>query len=154
MWRNPQLMLNFMRNMPYWLFDYLTLSRKQMWQRVTRKIRRRGKIVMRKLGLSVTWGANDVIDDTTHLSDHHRQMMEAQISAMSSYNPGLYQGKVTLFRTRSQSLSRTPDFAMGWRKLARGGVDIRRIAGSHHNILEQPHVQTLAEELKKTLQQS
>ncbi|MCB0210922.1 MAG: amino acid adenylation domain-containing protein [Anaerolineae bacterium] len=150
-WRNPKLIMNFMHNMPYWLFDYLTLSREQMWQRAARKVRSHGKNVMRKLGLSVAQSANDVIDDTRHLSADHLLMMEAQIRAMSSYNPGLYNGKVTLFRTRSQSLSRTPDFAMGWQKLAGGGVDVRRIAGSHHNILEQPHVQTLAMELKKTL---
>ncbi|HRV96618.1 MAG TPA: AMP-binding protein, partial [Anaerolineae bacterium] len=153
LWCSPKLMMDFMRNVPYWFLDYLSLNRKQMGQRLTRKIRSHWKIFLRKREISVTWNANDIIDDTDHISDYHLRVMETHIRARSNYSPGPYNGAVTLFRTRSQSLSRTPDFTMGWKKLARGGVVIKRIAGSHHNILEQPHVQSLAEKLKESLRQ-
>ena len=109
---------------------------------------------MRKFGVSVTWGAEDVVDGTAHIPAQQRQLMQTHIRAMSSYSPGTYNGVVTLFRVRSQSLSRTPDPTMGWNKLATGGVLVKRIAGSHHNILERPHVQTLATQLKESLSQS
>lgn len=150
-WRSPRLMLNFLHNMPYWLADYFALGPKQMWLRLRRKVRSRWKGIIQKFGRSVAWEANDVVDDTAHIPDQQRQMMQIQVEAMRQYNPGQYEGSVILFRTRSQSLSRTPDPAMGWNKLATGGVEIKRIGGSHHNILEQPNVQTLAQELRKSL---
>jgi len=153
-WRNPQLLLNFMHNMPYWFFDYLQLGYKQMWRRLRRKFRSHWKKVMRKFGVIVMYGAEDVIDDTAHLPAKQRQLMETQLRAMSKYDPEIYNGSVTLFRVRSQSLSRTPDPAMGWNKVVARGVNIRRIAGNHHNILEQPHVESLATQLKESLQQA
>ncbi len=150
-WRSPYLMLNYIRNMPYWLADYLSLGRKQMWQRIQRKSRNVVKRTLSRLGFSANWQVTDVIDDASYIPPYHYQLMQMHIRAMNSYSPERYQGGVTLFRVRSQSLSRTPDPKMGWQKLANSGVTVHHIDGSHHNILEQPHVQSLAIELKKSL---
>jgi thioesterase domain-containing protein len=152
-WRSPRLMLNFIHNMPYWFFDYWSLGRDQMWHRLRRKIQVYWKKIQIILGGSVTWGVTDVLDHNFHRDVPARkiQLMQAHIRAMSNYNPGIYTGPITLFRIRSQSLSRVPDPTLGWTKLAVGGVVVKRIAGSHHNILEQPHVQNLATALKESL---
>ena len=151
MWRDPRLIGHFIRNLPYWFSNNLRLSRKAMVQRLRRKIRWQGKRIVRKFGWAVTVGPEDLYDDTSHIPAKQRQLIEKHIQAMSQYDPDIYPGTVTLFRVRSQSLSRTPDFAMGWNKLAAGGVDIKMVPGSHHNILEQPHVQVLATQLKESL---
>ncbi|MCB0164084.1 MAG: amino acid adenylation domain-containing protein [Anaerolineae bacterium] len=153
-WRSPRLMFNFMRNLPFWAADNLALGPEQLRLRVKRKIRRHWKLFVRKFGRTTTLGVDDVLDDTSHIPDHLRQLMQTHLRAMSQYNPGPYDGSITLFRVRSQPLSRTPDPTMGWNKLVTGGLEIKKIAGSHHNIFEQPHVQSVAEKLKECLLQT
>ncbi|MGM0576453.1 MAG: type I polyketide synthase [Myxococcota bacterium] len=46
---------------------------------------------------------------------------------------------------------RDRDEALGWGRLARGGVEIRRIPGDHLAVLRQPHVGALAEQLGEAL---
>jgi amino acid adenylation domain-containing protein len=65
--------------------------------------------------------------------------------------PRIYPGKITVFRVRRQPLNRIPDARLGWGKLASGDVDVRVIPGTHNTVLSEPHVQGLAEELKKVL---
>jgi thioesterase domain-containing protein len=40
---------------------------------------------------------------------------------------------------------------MGWGRLAKEGVEVKMVPGAHHNMLEQPHVATLAAKLKESL---
>jgi thioesterase domain-containing protein len=42
----------------------------------------------------------------------------------------------------------------GWHKLIRGCLEIRPISGRHYEIMTQPHVQTLADELSDVLRQA
>lgn len=65
--------------------------------------------------------------------------------------PKTYEGRIEVFRVRRQPLSRIRDPYLGWGKLARGGVGLHFIPGVHTNVLKEPHVQSLAEELKKCL---
>ena len=41
------------------------------------------------------------------------------------------------------------DAMLGWEDLAGGGVEIHDVPGEHGNVLEEPHVQTVAEELEE-----
>jgi len=67
--------------------------------------------------------------------------------------PRTYEGRIAVFRVREQPRKRIRDPQLGWGKLARGGVDVRLIPGSHSSVLREPHVQGLAAELKKYLLQ-
>jgi len=62
-----------------------------------------------------------------------------------------YGGHVTLLRTRGQPIfcSYAEDFC--WGKLARGGVSVKHIPGSHENIFVEPNVKFLAEQIEKCL---
>jgi aspartate racemase len=67
--------------------------------------------------------------------------------------PRTYDGKLTVFRVRRQPLDRIRDKELGWGKLAAGGVDVHYVSGTHGTpVLSEPHVQVLAEEMKKYLQ--
>jgi thioesterase domain-containing protein len=80
--------------------------------------------------------------------------MESQVRALWRYSPSSYDGRVTLLRARGQSLFRSLDYERGWGQLAKGGVDVRIIAGSHRTILEQPHVQTLSVQLDQCIKKA
>ena len=70
---------------------------------------------------------------------------------MASYAPPVYPGRLTLFRVRALSLFRSFDPEMGWGQLAAGGVEIQRVSGAHYNILDPPHVASLAAQLGSSL---
>ena len=40
---------------------------------------------------------------------------------------------------------------MGWAGLVRGGVEVRDVSGNHFNMVKEPHVAVIAEELKRTI---
>jgi thioesterase domain-containing protein len=43
------------------------------------------------------------------------------------------------------------DAALGWRRLAGGGMEIHAVPGDHLRIIEEPHCRVLAERLKAGL---
>ena len=67
------------------------------------------------------------------------------------FAPKTYPGRITVFRTKRQPLNRIRDAQLGWGRLADGVVDVHVIPGKHGNLLREPNVQGLAEELKKCL---
>ncbi len=69
------------------------------------------------------------------------------------YVPTTYGGRIVVFRSRRQPHNRIRDLHLGWGKLASGGVDVHFIPGDHNTVLKEPHVQSLAAELKKRLRQ-
>jgi thioesterase domain-containing protein len=52
-------------------------------------------------------------------------------------------------RVVKQPRNRISDKDLGWSRLARGGVDVRMISGTHETLLREPHVRVLAGELKE-----
>lgn len=63
--------------------------------------------------------------------------------------PKTYPGRVTVLRVVKQPRNRISDKDLGWSRLARGGVDVRMISGTHETLLREPHVRVLAGELKE-----
>ncbi len=70
------------------------------------------------------------------------------------FEPKTYPGRITVFRTKRQPLNRIRDPQLGWGKLAGGLLDIHIVRGRHGDVLREPNVQSLAEELKKCLLES
>ncbi len=77
-----------------------------------------------------------------------RNVREAGYLASKEYRPKIYPGRVTLFRAGVRSIAGAADYEMGWGKLANGGVDVREVPGDHVNMLVEPHVQILAQQLR------
>ncbi|MEM8859858.1 MAG: amino acid adenylation domain-containing protein [Chloroflexota bacterium] len=148
--RNPNILIHWLQNLPYWYSDFVGLGRNQMLARMRRKSKRYWKRLAGTVGIKVNLRAEDVVDDTAELERHQLELMKIHLQALRNYDPDPYGGPVTLYRIQSQALSRLTDISMGWQKLA-AAVDVRIIEGSHNNILEQPHVQSLAASLKTSL---
>ena len=72
--------------------------------------------------------------------------------AAREYVPRIYPGRVALFWA-SGDLTTSFDLLDGWRTLAAGGVDVHEISGNHINIVKEPHVSALADELRGCLDQ-
>jgi thioesterase domain-containing protein len=70
--------------------------------------------------------------------------------AASNYVPQAYPGRVTLFQAMDKiaGVSSYHDPLLGWGELAVGGLEIHEIPSNHLGMLQQPHVQVLAEKLK------
>jgi thioesterase domain-containing protein len=126
LWR-PTVIGRLLRNLPYWLKDNFHPEGPYLRNWKTR-------------------GYNPAAE----LPDR-KQVLDAHDLAMAAYKPGPYRGRVTLLRVKTLSLFRAHDPAMGWADVAAGGVDIRMVPGAHYNILEQPHVAGLAEQLRRCL---
>ncbi|MEO8429877.1 MAG: amino acid adenylation domain-containing protein [Acidobacteriota bacterium] len=81
-----------------------------------------------------------------------RNVREAGYLAGKRYVPQPYAGAVTLFRAGVRSWGETGTGAdLGWRRLARGGVEVREVPGDHVDMLRPPHVEALAVELRAAI---
>ena len=68
------------------------------------------------------------------------------------YQPQVYPGPATLFRP-SQEPWGVPQLPhMGWEPLVGGGLEIEEVSGYHRTLVYQPRVQTMAEKLRRHLQ--
>lgn len=77
-----------------------------------------------------------------------------------TYIPGVYQGRVTLFRATEAKVLDDPaiddtpftqlieDPLLGWSKRVTEGVEVYDIPGGHSSMLQEPYVQVLAEKLQ------
>ena len=70
--------------------------------------------------------------------------------AAQNYQPHPFDGRVTLFWA-SQDLRAKFDMLEGWRMLARGGLQLLEISGTHLDMIKEPYVADLAEKLNACL---
>jgi amino acid adenylation domain-containing protein len=78
------------------------------------------------------------------------QMCKALHRAQSQYEAQPYAGRVTLFKAAEvldQRFSAT-DPSLGWERVSPGNLQIHTTAGNHYSMVEQPHVQVLADQLQ------
>jgi thioesterase domain-containing protein/acyl carrier protein len=151
------------RSVPHWAKDYARMDREWAKQAVLYRISRRaGRAPWRadeiagfdetgQIDLTVAAGS-----DLRGVPAHHQQLMRLQLEAMRQYLPEPYGGRVTLFRSGWQTVTKAlfgaldPEY--GWGALATGGVEIRLVDGAHRNIHMAPHVNSLAAELAEALE--
>jgi amino acid adenylation domain-containing protein len=74
---------------------------------------------------------------------------EINFAAVKDYVPQSYRGDVTLFL--ASDLTADYDLHDGWRELVVGDIETHEIPGNHINIIKEPHVGALAEELRRCL---
>jgi thioesterase domain-containing protein/acyl carrier protein len=79
--------------------------------------------------------------------EHLLGIIEANIAALRKYVPGEYGGKVTVFKSDNHGRG----VYYGWKELARGGVEVHYVPGTHRGILQEPNVVLLAEELRNCI---
>jgi thioesterase domain-containing protein len=82
-----------------------------------------------------------------------RRFMEVFSKARRNYEPKAYQGRITCFL--HDDFPRTPKKGIGdWYDLAVNEPDVRFVPGNIFSMWEKPHVQTLADQLKDSLDEA
>jgi thioesterase domain-containing protein len=72
----------------------------------------------------------------------HFHIIDTYDEAAKVYKPKPYAGPVTVFRAEE-----SPGDDMGWRKIVAGPVDVRVVPGDHYNMIKEPQVKKLVQEL-------
>ncbi|NLG49316.1 MAG: amino acid adenylation domain-containing protein, partial [Chloroflexi bacterium] len=85
---------------------------------------------------------------------HFVYLLKSHAQAWRQYEPKVYPGRITVFRTKHQppECSQEPD--LGWGRLAAGGVDIEQVRGDHNSMLHPPHVRSFAKKLEAYLRRA
>ena len=146
----PRMLYYRVRSLPAWLRDFARLDWRALRARLRYSVAQRRNL--QRLGMPLA--VDDPLPEAAGMPDHIRRIMELHVRAWRQYLPLPYAGRLTLFNVRFQPLSRTPDPQRGWGRLARGGVEVKTIAGAHYNILYPPHVQSLAGALQTCLDEA
>jgi aspartate racemase len=88
------------------------------------------------------------VKDRFTLSPQERRMKSARDTltrVSGAYMPQVYPGRIVYFTSAARDDGTFPD---GWRELADGGLDIYEVPGDHIEILREPNVQVLVEQLR------
>lgn len=80
-----------------------------------------------------------------------RDLYLIHCQAGKDYMPQPYPGRVTVFVVQQSPEIRSHDPRLAWGKLAAGGMEIHEFPGSHDEMLTEPQVRLLAEELRACL---
>jgi amino acid adenylation domain-containing protein len=78
------------------------------------------------------------------------RIVYANAQAAYRYVPQHYPNRITLFKAAEQSDAIGQDSTLGWSTLA-SDIQLHHVPGNHLSLLKQPHVQTLAQQLKQCL---
>ena len=81
-------------------------------------------------------------------------VLRANLLAGIRYAPGVYHGRVAVFRGSDGVGKGLSDPTLGWSRLARGGVSTYLVPGDHAGILKAPGVGLLAEKLRAEIEKS
>jgi thioesterase domain-containing protein len=160
---------NIVRNLGYWARTYQELpghqKRRLIVQRV-RYARRTLQGLLRRRGLQPTGvledeqrrraffrylGEQPGLEDLSQWPAHRVRVLDAELQALNSYEPAVYPGQITLYRARRQPLMCSYEPTKGWSRLSAQRVRIIEVPGSHHSIIEEPYVTSLAAALKRTI---
>jgi thioesterase domain-containing protein len=77
--------------------------------------------------------------------EDYRRMVPFNLRAALGYRAAPWSGRVLLVRRDAPLLpAGLEDPSWGWRLVARGGVEIRRVEGAHDEIMNEPHVRRVA----------
>lgn len=147
LWFRPELPFYFLRNFAYWWRDYPPKNRRQLWAYARHRL-------ATHLGwkrASQSWQAEDFAPRPEQLPPYRARLGQLHLQAMQQYQPPFFSGRVHIFRVRSHTPRWSPLPDLGWSKVAKE-VEVFAISGIHGDILQVPHVHSLAQALQRALQ--
>ncbi|RKH42398.1 amino acid adenylation domain-containing protein, partial [Corallococcus llansteffanensis] len=80
------------------------------------------------------------------------RVYQANLRAMDRYVPGPYEGPALLLSATEATPTPGVPRHRGWEPLVRGGLDVRDVAGGHHQLMQEPYVQHVAALLREALE--
>jgi thioesterase domain-containing protein len=144
------------RKIPLHLHNLLQLSYRQRWEYVASRMHvyrdrlgRRFRGTSCGLKLRATTGATD-----SSLHSTVEKSKRARRTALTKYRPQPQSVRITFFRAQQRRPEKLREPEQGWSRLAAGGVEVYEIPGNHATIIQEPHVQVLAEHLKSCLEKA
>jgi thioesterase domain-containing protein len=153
-WWRPAFHYRFGRNLLYWLKDFVTLLKPEEQRRyIVRKTRVLWRKLMAKFRSKKNFAQVDLdeVIDVNHFPESELKFWQIHLNALVAHVERPYKGAVTLLRTRGQPIFCSFEDDFCWGKLARGGVTVKHIPGSHENIFVEPNVKFLAEQMEECL---
>ncbi|HEX2092152.1 MAG TPA: alpha/beta fold hydrolase, partial [Longimicrobiaceae bacterium] len=78
------------------------------------------------------------------------RVFRANLEALYAYRPQGYGGAVTLLRAAEHPPEGTP--TAGWERIVAGGVEVRRVPGSHFTLVRGENARALAREITQALE--
>jgi aspartate racemase len=90
------------------------------------------------------------LDSSHGLPRALQNVKKCNFLAAKLYRPKPYAGRITVFQATDR-LSHPIDPQITWKHLALGGVDAFEVPGDHLTLVDEPHVQVLAEKLKRCI---
>jgi amino acid adenylation domain-containing protein len=150
--RSPFLIRVFLH-----LYNIFRRGPAYIWQKAVGWTKQ-GKYEIQQIYKRYLNAAQHVLDITPHLpeNDEHLKVIGANLQALDEYIFQVYPGQITLFRTsdenRYEAIGEKYDPQLGWGDIITGGIDMNYIPGSHLTVMEEPHVQVIAEQLKVYLE--
>lgn len=150
---SPLRLIHVLRELPHWLQE-LSPAR---WPVLRRRFRRHWRLWQDDhLAAGEAPEVADVLGcNPAELNPNHLELMKQHLHALRSYHPQPYGGRVTLFvgySTPGKGIANALNPSRGWERLAKGGVKVRRVQGTHHNIHLPPNVHSLAKALWEEIQ--
>ncbi len=147
--------LNYLRHLPGWVRnDLLTMSpaERRAWAKWRLRIRLK-RVLSRLLGgAQLPTDAADILPYGAELPQHRRELLLANDTAFARYVPQPYGGEVTLFATEGWYTGQAAATGRsGWERLARRGVKVMVVPGSHETMFKHPHVVELAARLRELI---
>lgn len=82
------------------------------------------------------------------------KVLDCNVQAAKEYQPQVFAGKATLFWSEYQNWYIKKQPTLGWGDLVGDGLDIHKIPGNHMTLMHEPHVDVLAEKLRKSIKQA
>lgn len=153
-WWRPGFHPRFARNLYYWLKDFAQLEPQERSRFISRKARILGRKLASKWKRDAASSSGvdlEEVIDPHYFPQHELRFWEIHLRALVAHVERPYAGAVTLIRTRGQPVFCSLEDDFCWSRLARGGVSVRQIPGSHENIFVEPNVRFLAQELNASL---
>jgi amino acid adenylation domain-containing protein len=154
----PELSLAYWKslvpNMYWFLIDHLIVAQpREIVDRTLKKLQwvaQRAGLVNASPPPSPLERVREFIE-TAKIPEPIKQVIEVQVQAGMNYQPQPFDGRVTLFRIRADSMFYPLRHDLGWSDVARGGVDIILMRGDHFSVMEAPRVKIIADHLEKCL---
>jgi amino acid adenylation domain-containing protein len=152
----PGRALDLATNFPGWIaYDAMESGWRNLAVRCRGKAEVAGQRVLAKLtGHPRREGLNmRAYFGTLHVPARFQQAVNARYAAARRYVHHPYDGAITLFRARAQSLTGPSDRHLGWSGLALEGVEVFDVPGHHDSCVSEPHVRHLADVLRMRLEE-
>ena len=150
----PRALVEFFRNLFWWVIDdFMQTSRAEMAARF------RSKATLLAARLAAVPGFRwlphpqpDIRDvlGMPSAAEEWGAFLAQHFKSLMAYEPRPYPGRVALFRARALPVSSLHTSDLGWSRMAKGGIEINIVPGSHENILREPYVHGLADALRRS----